>query len=420
MNGLKFDLHSRRFRHFTTAAVVALVFTLGFALGTSSSRTNAQDAGALNLLSPEAEEAFRPVFQIFNMIDEQYVDPVETSVLIDGAAAGMMDALEDAYSGYMNPEVYPMFSNDLSGEFEGIGAVISGDEETGEISILSLIPGSPAAESGLLPGDVFVGVDSVDISEWDTMQFTLRVRGPAGTDVLLTVRRGEEFLDFLVTRAHIVIPNVTTDLLVDGKIAYVQLNSFTNEARSLLDAAFEELDVNSRTGLILDVRGNPGGYLQSAIDVTSAFVRDGTVAIEDFGDGQTTTYTATGDYAGIRVPIVLLINESSASASEILAGALQDLDLATLIGETTLGKGTVQTWSGLANGGGIRLTIARWMTPSGRWIHEQGVTPDIFIDFTPELTETDEDPQLDAAIRLLLGEEVESSATEEPELAPAS
>jgi len=319
----------------------------------------------------------------------------------------------------MNPEVYPMFSTDLSGEFEGIGAVISGDEETGEISILSLIPNSPASQAGLLPGDVFVRVDSEDISAWDTMQFTLRVRGPAGTDVLLTVRRADELLDFLVTRAHIVIPNVATDVLADGEIAYVQLNSFTNEARGLLDDAFEELDVNSRTGLIIDVRGNPGGYLQSAIDVTSAFVREGTITIEDFGGGQTTTYTATGDYANIRVPIVLLINESSASASEILAGALQDLDLATLIGETTLGKGTVQTWSGLANGGGIRLTIARWMTPSGRWIHEQGVTPDILIEFTPELAETGDDPQLDAAIRLLMGETVEP-ATEEPVLDAAS
>ncbi len=419
MNGLKSHHLSRRLRHVTTAAVVTLIFTLGFALGASNSRTDAQEANGLNLLSPEAAEAFRPVFQIFNMINEQYVDPVDTNILIDGAAAGMVDALEDTYSGYMNPEVYPMFSTDLSGEFEGIGAVISGDEETGEISILSLIPNSPASQAGLLPGDVFVRVDSEDISAWDTMQFTLRVRGPAGTDVLLTVRRADELLDFLVTRAHIVIPNVATDVLADGEIAYVQLNSFTNEARGLLDDAFEELDVNSRTGLIIDVRGNPGGYLQSAIDVTSAFVREGTITIEDFGGGQTTTYTATGDYANIRVPIVLLINESSASASEILAGALQDLDLATLIGETTLGKGTVQTWSGLANGGGIRLTIARWMTPSGRWIHEQGVTPDILIEFTPELAETGDDPQLDAAIRLLMGETVEP-ATEEPVLDAAS
>jgi len=192
--------------------------------------------------------------------------------------------------------------------------------------------------------------------------------------------------------------------VLEGDIGYISMADFNSRARSQLDTALEEINVNELNGLIFDVRGNPGGLLSSAIDITSAFIEDGVILYEAFGDGTEEIFEANGNYAGIEVPIVLLVDETSASASELLAGALKDTGTATLIGEVTFGKGTVQTVQGLSNDGALRLTIARWLTPERNWIHEQGVTPDIIVDWDPQSIEELEagDPQLDAAIDFLL------------------
>jgi len=400
----RFSSLRTRLPHLSAALAVTLIFALGYAFGAGNTRTAAQDDSSL---PSNAEEAFRPLFQVYNLIQSQYIDEVDMSVLVDGAADGMVEALDDVYSGYMDARAYPLLSGDLEGEFEGIGVVITTNEDTNEIEIVGLLEGAPAGEAGLLPGDIFVAVDGVDVDGWDQTEFAAEVRGPEGTDVTITVRRDDALVDFTITRARIITENVEADLLADGTIAYIRLDSFTGESRALIDAAIAELDVNNRAGLIIDVRDNPGGYLTSAVDVTSAFIEEGTILVEEFSDEDETVYSATGEYAGIDVPIVLLVNESSASASEILAGALQDTDSATLIGETTLGKGTVQVWSPLVNGGGVRLTIARWLTPQRRWIHEQGITPDITIEWTPASYNDPADPQLDAAIDFLQGEIVE-------------
>jgi carboxyl-terminal processing protease len=393
-----------RFPHVSLVVIVALTFTFGYALGVGSSRIVAQDDTSL---PPDAQQAFRPFFQVYNLIQAQYIDDVDIETLVDGAAEGMVDALEDEYSSYMDADAFPILNSDLTGEFEGIGVVISTNDETDEIEVVGLLDGAPAGKAGLLPGDVFVAVDGEDISEWDQTEFAVQVRGPAGTEVEITIRRGDELLDFRITRERIVVENVVSELVADDTIAYIGIREFNSETRALIDQAVAALDVNQRDGLILDVRDNPGGFLDSAINVTSAFIEQGTILVEQFSEDNETVYTATGEYAGITVPIVLLTNESSASASEILAGALQDTESATLIGETTLGKGTVQVWSPLVNGGGVRLTIARWLTPERRWIQDQGVTPDITIEFTPQIYNDPNDPQLDAAIRFLQGEAVE-------------
>jgi carboxyl-terminal processing protease len=392
----------KRLRHFTVVLAAALIFSLGYGLGMQQ-RISAQDTFSV---PQEVQEAFEPLWQIYNMIDTQYIDDVSVDVLVDGAAHGIVDALEDEYSGYMDPEEFPILNSDLEGEFVGIGVVITTNDND-EIEVVGIIEDAPAWGSGIQPGDIFHAVDGEEVFGWNQTEFAAKVRGVAGTDVTITVRRDSELFDFTITRALIVIPNVESELL-DGNIAYVQLNNFSDDASDLLQQALEDLDVNSRAGLILDVRDNPGGFLHSAIDVTSTFIPNGVVVYETFGDGRETTFDATGEYFDLTVPMVLLINESSASASEILAGALQDTERATLIGETTLGKGTVQTWSPLINGGGIRLTIARWLTPSRRWIHENGVSPDLEIEWTPEAFEDETDPQLQAAVDYLLGEPIEA------------
>lgn len=389
-----------RLQHLSVAALCTLCLAIGFAAGSIHQVTAAQ---SMTEPPPEAQEAFSAFWQAYNLIQSEYIEvpPIET--LVDGATKGLFDALNDQFSGYMPPDVFDMMNADLEGEIEGIGVVIRETEDRSAIEVVGLINGAPAQAAGILPGDIFVEVDGQSVLGMTQLELAIRVRGPAGTPVRIVMQRGEDRLEFTINRERIIIPNVETDIL-DGNIAYIRLNQFSATARTDLNNALAALDVNSRTGLIFDVRDNPGGLLSSAVEIASAFVREGTIIREIFGDGREQIYSANGSYANIEVPIVLLINEGSASASEILAGALQDGALATLIGETTFGKGTVQSWHDLVNGGGARITIARWITPSGRSIHENGVSPDIEVDWTPTSYDSPEDPQLDAAVAFLLND----------------
>jgi carboxyl-terminal processing protease len=392
-----------RSRPLQLAFIVAIIFAAGFALGSHSGTMAAQGA-----TSPETEKLFQPLWEVYDLIRSDYVDPNDKPIvpekLVDGAISGMVDSLGDQFSGYMDPEIYPLLNDDLSGAIEGIGVVIRSIEEDdgGGIEVVSVMEGTPAAEAGIRGGDIFTAVDGDDVTAASQLELAAKVRGPAGSDVKITMRRGEELIDFVITRARIEIPNIESSILENSNVAYIKLNQFSSEARSQIDDAITELDVNNRTGLIFDLRGNPGGLLNSAIDVASAFIKDGPILIEDFGQGNETVFNATGKFNDIQVPIVVLVDESSASASELVAGALQDTGRATILGETTLGKGTVQTWRNLANGGGVRLTIARWLTPNRHWIHGAGITPDVIVEWNPEPTiENESDPQLEAALEQL-------------------
>lgn len=374
--------------------LVVMVFAAGFVLGHQNSVSEAQAAFTM---PPEAEQSFEPFWQVYNMIETEYIDKPDAGKLVDGAISGMIDSLGDQYSGYMNPELYPLLNDDIDGVVEGIGALVRTNEDTKEIEIVNVMEGTPAMRAGIMSGDVFVAVNGESVEGLSQLELVGKVRGPAGTKVNLTMRRGDETKDFTIVRARIQVPNIESKIL-DHNVAYIKLYEFSTEARKQIDQALDDLDVNSRAGLIIDLRGNPGGLLNSAIDVTSAFVKDGVILIEQFGDGRQQELDATGEYGGVKVPIVVLVDESSASASELMAGALQDHKIATIIGETTLGKGTVQTWAGLVNGGGLRLTIARWLTPNGNWIHEKGITPDIVVEWTPQSFDDPDDPQLAAAL----------------------
>lgn len=374
------------------------VFTAGFALGNLNTPSVAQTAFG------DTEEAFAPLYQVFNLIQSEYVDAdiVEVPDLVDGAIQGMVDSLGDQYSGYMAPTMYDMFNTDLSGDVEGIGVVIRTIEETGEIEVVNVLEGAAARQAGVLPGDIFWEVEGQSVAGMNQTELAGIVRGPAGTDVTITFKRDEEFIELTITRVRFSVPIVTSEIL-DGDIAYIALAEFNGNARTAIQEALDELDVNSRTGLIFDLRGNPGGLLRSAIDVASLFIEDGTILYESFGDGTEEVFEATGDYANIQVPIVVLVDEGSASASELVSGAIQVRQVATLIGETTFGKGTVQTIQPLDNGGGLRLTIARYLLPDRNWIHDIGVEPDVLVEWNPETVEEmeGEDPQLNAAIEFL-------------------
>lgn len=389
---------SGRLRGIPAVAALILVFFIGYGVGTHQTVSYAQGSRAS---AEEVEAAFSPFWQVFDYIQEQYIEDVELETLVEGAATGMVNALDDPFSGYMTSEEFDLLNSDLAGEFEGIGVVIRTIEDTGEIEVVGILNGAPAQGSGILRGDIFAAVDGIDVTQMNQGELANLVRGPEGTDVAITMRRGAEMIDFNITRARIVVPTVESRLLEDD-IAYVRLNQFNEQSRPELDAAFEALEVNDRAGLILDLRDNPGGLLSSAIEVGSAFIPSGTIVTEVFGDGSEQAFQSDGSFAHIFVPVAILVNEASASASELVAGAMQDTGVATIIGETTLGKGTVQQWYTLNNQGGLRLTVARWLTPDGRWIHEEGIVPDIVVEWTPETYDDPNDPQIAEAVSWLL------------------
>jgi len=388
------------------AVLLIAVFAAGVVVGGNYLSVTAQpdvnQAGANTLPPRDAEERFLAFWEVYNLIQKNYLEAPEPDVLVDGAIKGMIEALEDEYSGYVEPR-FSAFTNDLSGEIQGIGVVITKRESDGLIEVSTVLQGTPAERAGVRVGDLFLTVDGEDVSDVSTTELAARVRGPQGTTVTITMRRGDNEVEFTIERARIVIPNIETDIVGDN-IAYIRLNEFTANARQDLDRAFAETDALNRNGLILDLRNNPGGLLSSAVNVASAFLDRGDIVLyETFGDGTEETFEANGSSLNFDKPFVILVNGSSASGSELVVGAWQDNGIGTVIGETTFGKGTVQTQSSLTNGGSVRLTIARWLRPNREWIHGVGITPNIVVEWPIEAREADPetDPQLDAAIALI-------------------
>lgn len=350
------------------------------------------------------EELFEPFWEAWDIIHEQYVDqPVDDTSLMRGAISGMLNSLDDPHTSYMDPFQYEQANIPMSGEYEGIGAWV---DPTGKyLEIISPMPNSPAEEAGLEPGDKVIAVDGEDMTGIDGNLVIKEIMGPAGTDVVLTIEReGEpESFDVTVTREKITIPSVDYRMIEGQNIAYLQLITFGQDTRRELRDALKDLLSNDPDGLILDLRNNGGGYLQTAVAVASEFIDEGVILYEDYGDDQEMkTYRAQKGGVATEIPLVVIVNEGSASASEIVAGAIQDHERGVLVGTTTFGKGSVQNWIELSNDeGAVRVTIARWLTPDKRQIHEQGLTPKYEVELTEEDLQDDEDPQLDKAIEVM-------------------
>jgi carboxyl-terminal processing protease len=353
----------------------------------------------------ELQTLFGPFWEAWNLVHENYVDqPVDDVALMRGAISGMMEALGDQHSSYMNPQDYETANAGLEGEYEGIGAYV--DTTTEYLTITSPISGSPAEKAGLLPGDQVVAIDSEDMTGVDAEVARLKVLGPAGTTVVLSVlREGEnELLEFTIVREKITIASASGKMLDNG-IAYIEVTTFGSKTTPELLATLETLIAQNPKGIILDLRNNGGGYLQTAVEVTSQFISKGVVLYEQYGDGTRDTYEAmpNGLATDTNIPMIVLINEGTASASEIVAGALQDYGRAKLVGTVSYGKGSVQNWIPLSGeNGAVRITIAKWLTPNENWIQEVGLTPDYAVDLTPEDRQAGLDPQLDKAIQVLL------------------
>jgi len=349
-----------------------------------------------------SDDLFAPFWQAWDIVHEEYVDqPVDDVALMRGAISGALDALGDPHTSYMDPVTYEQSNIPLQGSYEGIGAWV--DTNTEFLTIVSPMPGSPAEEAGLQPGDEVVAVDGEDVSGVDANIVIRSVLGPAGTTVRLTIRReGEpELLEFEIIRAEILMPSVESEML-EGDIGYIRLVNFSNDTTDDLRSAIRDLRQTDLNGLILDLRGNGGGFLVTAIEVASEFIEDGVIMTERFGDGREEAYEALGGGLATDLPLIILVNGGSASASEIVAGAIHDYGRGLLVGETTFGKGSVQNWIALSGEeGAVRVTVARWYTPMGTQIVGDGLEPDHEVPYTNEDFEAGNDPQLEKAIELL-------------------
>jgi len=351
-----------------------------------------------------AEELFIPFWEAWDIIHDQYIDqPVDNTALMRGAISGMLDALGDQHTSYMDPDQYMQANIPMDGEYEGIGAWV--DTTSEYLTIISPMPNSPAEAAGLLPGDQVIMIDGEDMTGIDGSLVIRQVLGPAGSKVVLTIRReGEmELFDVTIIREKIIIPSIDSRML-DENIGYVQILTFGADTQAELRENLKNILDQDPVGLIVDLRNNGGGYLQTAVEVGSEFIADGVILYEDYGtDKGMDEYVSIEGGLATDIPLVLLVNEGSASASEIVAGAIQDHQRGPLVGATTFGKGSVQNWIELTNQqGAVRVTIARWLTPDKRQIHEEGLTPKYPVEFTEEDYEAELDPQLDKAIEVLL------------------
>ncbi len=318
-----------------------------------------------------------------------------------GAIRGALSTLDDPFTAFIEPDIAAINREDDSGTFEGIGAYVTMKE--GRLMIVSTFKDQPAEKAGLRRNDIVLKVDDTPIENMSIYEAISLIRGPAGTPVRLTIlREGEEPFEVEIIRARIEIPVVESEMREDG-IAYVSLLDFSSDASVKLDKAIQEMLKQNPKGLILDLRGNPGGWLNEAVLVSSLFLpKDSVVVIERYKNADPEILRTPHRPTVPDLPMVVLVDGGSASASEIVAGALQDHGRAILIGEQTFGKGSVQWPHELSNGAELRVTVARWFTPNDRAIHGQGLTPDIEVKRTEEDIDAGRDPQLDRAVEYLL------------------
>lgn len=350
----------------------------------------------------ESDILFEPFWETWQYVQDGFINqPVDDNKLMQGAIRGMLESLDDKHTSYMDPEEYKEINAPLDGAYEGIGAYV---DVSGEwLTIISPMPGSPAEEKGLRPGDEVIKVNGEDVSGIDPSIVLRSVKGPAGSEVTLTIRRPEsnEELDFTITRQEIKLESVVGEMLEDN-IAYVYISTFGNNTADELRRILKTLLAEKPEGMILDLRYNSGGYVDAAVDIMSEFIAEGVVLIEQEGSGKETAYEAKEGGLATTIPLAVLVNEGTASAAEITAGAIQDYERGILVGTTTYGKGSVQAFIPLKNDqGAVRITIAKWLTPKGRLINEIGLTPDVEVTLTDADIDAEIDAQLEKAIEIL-------------------
>lgn len=381
-----------------TIIMAVAIFGAGWLVGSGSISLRSYSPVSRNGQLPDKLD-YSSVDTIYKSLKENFDGELKEEALIEGLKSGLARATGDPYTEYFNPEGAKEFANDLEGKFEGIGAQLGKDADN-NIIIISPIAGYPAERAGLLPKDVIAEINGETAYDLTISEAVDRIRGEKGTEVKLGIVSGGKFKEVAIVREEIDIPSVESEIK-DG-IGILTISRFGDDTVRLARAAAQEFRKANVRGVVLDLRSNPGGYLEGAVDIASLWLdNNATILTERRDNAVIKTFNSRGEATLKGIKTVVLINEGSASASEIVAGALHDNDAATLLGQTTFGKGSVQQPINLRDGGLLKITIARWFTPDGNNIDKEGIAPDEKVEIISEDLTSDRDPQLDAAIKKL-------------------
>lgn len=373
----------------TGILAVPLVFGLGFFAGSAAdvygevTKDGAvQVDKVMNLYQStrSSDVDFDLFWEVWDTVKAKHISHnIDDVDLFYGAIEGLVNGVNDPYTVYFPPADASEFVTSLSGEFQGIGAEIGIRDN--QLQVIAPLPNSPAEQAGLQPGDAIFAIDGEDTFELNIQEAVQKIRGPRGTIVTLTIaRQGADALqDIAITRDIIDLESVYYEAL-DNNIAYVRIATFNEDTAEELDEAITSLLADNSTSIILDLRSNPGGFLDVSVDVASEWIPQGPIVHQESTVEQDQTFMTTGDHRLAGIPTVVLIDKGSASGAEIVAGALQDANVATLVGEQSFGKGSVQEFSSLPDGSAIKITVAHWLTPDKRAINEVGITPDIELE----------------------------------------
>lgn len=398
-------------RWLITIVVVLLIaggYKLGYTQGKSGYTFEPTTFKVVNQKDQPGIADYNLLWDTITKLKASHIDqPKDDQKILYGAVKGAVDSVGDPYTTFFTPEELKSFETDLSGSFEGIGAEIG--KQNGVIVVVAPIDGTPAKQAGLLPKDIIVKVDGQEASGWSTEEAVKHIRGKKGTEVTLSIYRDgrSEAFDVKIRRDAIVIKSVKWEQKTvkdasgkERKVGYISVSRFGDDTSSLFSSAVQDLRAKGLDTLVLDLRSNPGGYLETAVDLASYWVpKDKLIVTEAHSDGKNIEYKSKGYNRLSGVKTVTLINGGSASASEILAGALHDYKLTTLLGEKSYGKGSVQEVLSLPGDAALKVTIAKWITPNGKNINKEGITPELEVKLTEDDIKNQKDPQLDRALQ---------------------
>lgn len=409
------------------AFIMLLFFTVLLTTGVTIFALTFGEKKVVEVKVPVERAEFKQLYEAYDELTEKYYEDTNSEDLIHGAINGLFDALGDPYSDYMNKEEASSFNESLSSSFQGIGAEIS--ERNGYIMIVSPIKNTPAEKAGLQPKDMVLAVDGKSVEGMSSTEAVLLIRGEKGSEVTLTIQRGEaQPFKVKLVRDDIPLETVYGEMDEDG-IAHFQITSFSEDTAKELEEQLEGFKEQGMKGIVLDVRQNPGGFLNAAIDISNLFVENGKAIVQIQEKNQEPAIVTANNRSKYELPITVLIDEGSASASEILAGALKESAGAKIVGLTSFGKGTMQEVVSMEDGANLKFTTGKWLTPDGNWINEKGIKPDVevkypdyaslpYVDPTQSFEVGAKNPMIQTAERILevLGYEpgeVDATFTEE-------
>jgi len=383
-------------------ALIIIIFMAGF-FTNASLMTGSFGAGLTTLKyaadTPKGID-FSLLWNVWNQVHQNYVGTVDDQKLVYGSVKGMVSGLGEPYTVFFNPDEAKQFSEDVTGQFFGIGVEVGVQNQA--LTVIAPLDGTPAAKANLRPGDIIAKINDKDTSSMTINEAVKSIRGDKGTAVKLTIVKKDtsEVQELSVVRDLIQVKSVTSSIK-DGNIGYVRISQFSDGTVSSLTTVLNDFKSKSVKGVILDLRNNPGGYLQGAQGVASMFVSSGVVVSQAGRDGSKQDMYTVGNPILPDTAMVVLVNGGSASAAEIVSGAIQDRGRGQLVGEKTFGKGSVQSVFNLPGGSSLKVTIAHWLTPKGRMIDKQGIQPDVVVALTSDDAKAARDPQIDKAMELL-------------------